>query len=339
MRRNPTLFAGALAAIFQLVSPAHAQEPTASPWCADFDVAMKRAQKEGKNLLVDFTGSDWCGWCMKLDEEVFQKKEFLDAVKDKFVLVALDYPRKEPAKSKVPNPERNAEVASMYGVGGYPTVLLLTPEGDMFGQTGYEEGGPVNYVNNLLRLEHEGEENLQAMRSLQRTFKKAKSKKHRIEVVRSAVNQLAQMTRQHYGVRGVARIAANALKLDKRNKQKLKNAAIRAIIMAGVAEADVLAEARKDKKNKQGLYELLAADAVLKALGEDKIRAAFEVAEAIDKMGFKDKTLQAFVMTNVAIWADEVIKDPAKAKAFAKKALAAGVGGAEYAKLKKIADK
>lgn len=333
MRRNPIFVASALAAAIQLASPANAQEPTASPWCADFDVAMKRAQKEGKNLLVDFTGSDWCGWCMKLDEEVFQKKEFLDAVKDKFVLVALDYPRKEPAKSKVPNPERNAEVASMYGVGGYPTVLLLTPEGDMFGQTGYEEGGPVNYVNNLLRLEHEGEENLQPLRSLQRTFKKAKSKKHRIEVVRSAVNQLAQMTRQHYGVRGIARIAANALTLDKRNKQKLKNPAIRAIIMAGVADAAVLAEAKKDKKNKQGLYELLAADAVLKALGEEQIRAAIEVVEAIDKMGFKDKYLQAFVMTNVAFWADEVIKDNEKARSFAKKAISAG---AQHARLQKI---
>ena len=62
-------------------------------WVADFDVAVKQAREQGKHLLVDFTGSDWCGWCIKLHDEVFAKEAFLKAAQEKYVLVALDFPR------------------------------------------------------------------------------------------------------------------------------------------------------------------------------------------------------------------------------------------------------
>ena len=339
LRRNKIVRASALAVAMQFAAFVEAQEDQASPWCDDFDVAVARAKKEGKDLLVDFTGSDWCGWCMKLDAEVFQKPFFLNAVKDKYVLVALDYPRKDAAKAKVPNPRRNAEVAGMYGIGGYPTVLLLTSDGDMIAQTSYEEGGPENYVKNLAKLEQEGRQHLQPMREYQARYKKAKSKKIRAEIVREIVQQLSQMTREHYGVRGMARIAAEALKLDKRNKLHLKNSAVRAIILAGVAGDDVLAVARKDKKNKDGLYELLAADAVMKASDIEQSKAAIKVIEAVDKLGFQDTDIASFVLTNAAIWADELLKDSAKAKTMAKKALAVGVSGAERARLNKILDR
>ena len=142
-----------------------------------------------------------------------------------------------------------------------------------------------------------------------------------------------------YGVRGMARIAAEALKLDKRNKLHLKNSAVRAIILAGVAGDDVLAVARKDKKNKDGLYELLAADAVMKASDIEQSKAAIKVIEAVDKLGFQDTDIASFVLTNAAIWADELLKDSAKAKTMAKKALAVGVSGAERARLNKILDR
>ena len=69
-----------------LVAPSFASEG----WIADFDEAVKLAKAEKKDLFVDFTGSDWCGWCKKLDAEVFSKEEFLTAAKKSFVLVALD---------------------------------------------------------------------------------------------------------------------------------------------------------------------------------------------------------------------------------------------------------
>ena len=101
--------------------PLHAQEkdPHAG-WLTDFDKAVETAKQEKKDLLVDFTGSDWCGWCIKLKEEVFDHDEFTKAVTPHFVLVALDYPRGEEAKAKVPNPERNKELSRSTGSRAFP---------------------------------------------------------------------------------------------------------------------------------------------------------------------------------------------------------------------------
>ena len=99
-------------------------------WIQDFDSAQRIAKKEGKDLLVDFTGSDWCGWCIRLDREVFSQEGFLESAKKDFVLVSLDFPRAEEAKQRVPHPERNQELLERHGVRGFPTILLMTPEGE-----------------------------------------------------------------------------------------------------------------------------------------------------------------------------------------------------------------
>lgn len=118
-------------------------------WYDDFDLASTAAKAQGKDLLVDFTGSDWCGWCIKLHKEVFVRDKFLIPAKEKFVLVALDYPRSEEAKAKVPNPERNNELRKTYKVRGYPTVLLMTADGEVYGNTGYRKGGAESYIQYL----------------------------------------------------------------------------------------------------------------------------------------------------------------------------------------------
>ena len=72
-------------------------------WLTDFDAAKKEAAKRNLPILVDFSGSDWCGWCMKLDKEVFSKKAFKAYVKDNFVLLLIDFPR----RSKQSDAEKN----------------------------------------------------------------------------------------------------------------------------------------------------------------------------------------------------------------------------------------
>jgi len=114
-----------------------AQEETHSKWYDDFDVAVEAAKREKKDLLVDFTGSDWCGWCIRLHKEVFDHAAFDAGVKDHFILVALDFPRGEAAKKKVPNPARNNELQQKYGVRGFPTILLMGADGEVYGKTGY----------------------------------------------------------------------------------------------------------------------------------------------------------------------------------------------------------
>lgn len=120
-------------------------------WATDFEAAKKQAADSGKDLLVDFTGSDWCGWCIKLNKEVFQHDAFKNGVKDTFVLVELDFPRD---KSKVSEAiqKQNKELAKAYAVRGYPTILLCDAKGRPYAKTGYQKGGPEEYVKHLNEL-------------------------------------------------------------------------------------------------------------------------------------------------------------------------------------------
>jgi len=120
-------------------------------WTSDFAAAQKQAADAGKDLLIDFTGSDWCGWCIKLDEEVFSEQAFKDGVKDKFVLVELDFPN-DKSKLNEATQKQNAELEEKYGVKGYPTILLCDAGGKPYASTGYKEGGPEEYVKHLEEL-------------------------------------------------------------------------------------------------------------------------------------------------------------------------------------------
>lgn len=120
-------------------------------WSTDFAAAQKEAVKSKKDLLIDFTGSDWCGWCIKLNEEVFSQQPFKDGVKDKFVLVELDYPR-DKSKLTEATIEQNDELQKKYGVKGFPTILLTDSAGKPYARTGYQEGGPEKYVAHLDQL-------------------------------------------------------------------------------------------------------------------------------------------------------------------------------------------
>lgn len=122
--------------------PAHAE----IKWLTDLDEAQKVATKEKKAILVDFTGSDWCGWCIRLKKEVFDEKAFEVASKD-FIFVELDFPR---GKKLAPELKaKNDALAKKFNVQGFPTIMLLNAQGEAFAQTGYEEGGPANYLKSL----------------------------------------------------------------------------------------------------------------------------------------------------------------------------------------------
>jgi len=117
-------------------------------WLTDLDAAKKQAAAEKKDILIDFTGSDWCGWCIKLDKEVFSTPEF--KAQKNFVLVSLDFPRKKeiPADAKA----KNNALMKKWGVRGFPTIILTNAAGDPYAQTGYQEGGPVAYLAHLAEL-------------------------------------------------------------------------------------------------------------------------------------------------------------------------------------------
>jgi len=113
-------------------------------WQTDYTAALKQAAAENKYVLVDFSGSDWCGWCIKLDKEVFSQKEFINYAKANLICVLLDFPRgKELPKAQK---DANQVLLERYQVEGFPTVLLLNPKGRAIKRTGYQPNGAVKYV-------------------------------------------------------------------------------------------------------------------------------------------------------------------------------------------------
>jgi thioredoxin-related protein len=120
-------------------------------WVTDFEAAKKTAGEGKKDLLIDFTGSDWCGWCIKLNEEVFSHEPFKTGTKDKFVLVELDFPRKKELDPKLK--EQNEALQEKYQIQGFPSIVLCDATGKPYAKTGYQRGGPEKYVAHLNELQ------------------------------------------------------------------------------------------------------------------------------------------------------------------------------------------
>ena len=107
-------------------------------------------QRRKSLYLPTSRGSDWCGWCIKLDKEVFSKEEFKKYASENVVLFLADFPSR---KKQAPEVKKQNEALSRgYGVKGFPTVLLLSAEGKVLARTGYRKGGAGAYVKHLKGL-------------------------------------------------------------------------------------------------------------------------------------------------------------------------------------------
>ena len=120
-------------------------------WMTDYEKALDKAKAENKMVLLDFTGSDWCGWCIKLNNEVFSQKEFQDYASDNLILVELDFPRNKRIPRRTQR--QNNELQAKYGIRGFPTIIVLNSEGEKVGQLGYIRGGPEAFVAELRKLD------------------------------------------------------------------------------------------------------------------------------------------------------------------------------------------
>jgi len=119
-------------------------------WLEDFDAAKKLAAEKGLPLLADFSGSDWCGWCIRLDREVFSRKAFKDYAEEHLVLFLADFPRRKEQSAETK--KQNEQLAERYGVRGFQSVLLLDADGRVLSRTGYRQGGAGAYVEHLREL-------------------------------------------------------------------------------------------------------------------------------------------------------------------------------------------
>lgn len=119
-------------------------------WMTDFEAAKKLAAEKNLPILMDFTGSDWCGWCKRLDAEVFSRKAFKDYAKTDLILFVADFPMRKQLDAAVK--EQNDKLKAQFGVRGYPTIVLLDAKGNEIARTGYRQGGAEAYVEHLKGL-------------------------------------------------------------------------------------------------------------------------------------------------------------------------------------------
>ena len=119
-------------------------------WQTDLPKAQAKAKAEKKLVMMDFTGSDWCIWCHRLDSEVFSKPEFVDYAKTNLVTVEVDFPRAK--KQTEEQKKANQELLEKYKIKGYPTIIVLNGEGEQVGELGYMPGGPKAFIAELEKL-------------------------------------------------------------------------------------------------------------------------------------------------------------------------------------------
>jgi len=120
-------------------------------WYTDVREAVTVSNKEQKPMLMFFTGSDWCGWCIRLQNEVLKTPEFKKWATDNVILVELDYPRRTAQTPELKN--QNSELQQAFGIQGFPTVFFTSAESKDgrvnfkgLGQTGYVAGGPSAWL-------------------------------------------------------------------------------------------------------------------------------------------------------------------------------------------------
>ena len=121
-----------------------------SSWVTDYKKAQEDAKAGKKLMLLEFTGSDWCGWCMKLDKEVFSTPEFQNYASRNLILVKVDFPRRRPQTEALK--KQNEQLAQKYGIQGFPTIIVLNGQGEKVGELGYMEGGPSPFLAKLETL-------------------------------------------------------------------------------------------------------------------------------------------------------------------------------------------
>jgi thioredoxin-related protein len=119
-------------------------------WLTDLPKAQSQAKSEKKLVMMDFTGSDWCIWCKRLNAEIFSKPEFVEYAKKNLVSVEVDFPNKKEQSADLK--KSNAQLQKKYKIKGFPTVIVLDGEGKQIGELGYMEGGPKPFIEELEKL-------------------------------------------------------------------------------------------------------------------------------------------------------------------------------------------
>lgn len=136
--------------LFSLVFLFTALAANAQEWQTDLKTAEDIAQKENKEIILVFQGSDWCAPCIKLDREIWSTDKFQDYASEHYVLLLADFPRKKKNQLSPEQQEKNKKLAATYNQQGFfPLVVVLNEKGKVLGKTGYKKTSPEEYIELL----------------------------------------------------------------------------------------------------------------------------------------------------------------------------------------------
>jgi thioredoxin-related protein len=158
VKKHRLIFLAAAACIFLFLPGCSRSRPKVAPlsqpefeWLTDYKKAQEEAKASNKFLLLDFTGSDWCSWCRKLDEEILSQSQFKDYARENLVLLEIDFPRAKPQSAELK--KQNQQLAQQYQVEGFPTIVVLSGDGEKVWQyDGYFPDGPAAFIAQLEKL-------------------------------------------------------------------------------------------------------------------------------------------------------------------------------------------
>jgi thioredoxin-related protein len=246
----------------------------AAEWMTDLEAAKAKAATENKAVLVDFTGSDWCGWCIRLRKQVLDTPAFETYAKDKFVLMEVDVPQNPKFDQKLL--QRNRQICDQYNVSGFPTILVITPKGDVVGGfSGYvastaEAAEPLNaaLANAALLAKADTQQGSEQVATLTKAYN---SLPEEVQENASALRQriIALDTDDTSGMKRIQRVKdqRDALQRD------ISNAQTAAEAIAIVDKALPTAE----PENKAGMLQIKFQIMFMSAQTVDDIKAAAEV--------------------------------------------------------------
>ena len=198
----------------------------AEGWLTDMDAAKKEAAEQKKDLMIEFTGSDWCPPCMQLRANVFSKPDFQKEAQKNFVLLELDYPRSKEQSAEVK--AANQKLAEQYGVTGFPTVVFADASGKPFG--GCVGGRPREDV---MKAMQDALKNKEALQAAEANVAKASTDEAKV----AALMEVLKLAPKDYVDNFYGDVKAEIKKLDKDDKSGLK---------AADAHADQLKKEQKE---------------------------------------------------------------------------------------------
>ncbi len=198
----------------------------AEGWLTDMDAARKEAAERKKNLMIEFTGSDWCPPCMQLRANVFSKPDFQKEAQKNFVLLELDYPRSKEQSAEVK--AANRKLAEQYGVTSFPTIVFADASGKPFG--GFVGGRPREDV---MKAMQDALKNKEALQAAEANVAKASTDEAKV----AALMEVLKLAPKDYVDNFYGDVKAEIKKLDKDDKSGLK---------AADAHADQLKKEQKE---------------------------------------------------------------------------------------------